>query len=154
MFFLSAVLPLVLAEAGLLPRTGEIARLALYASKFCWGLAFGALIVCAPVMATESADREQRPGHVTRIGLIFGLIFFATKAGNGIGGFLAGGSVKLAGLPGFERGSTMVPSLASMQTIAWSVLLVSLVTAVLCLWLIGSRYEAERGSAAAAPSHN
>jgi Na+/melibiose symporter-like transporter len=141
-FFLSSVLPLILCEAGLLERTGAIARYALYASKFCWGLAFGALIVCVPVMATESADRLREKSGVTQVGLVFGLIFFATKAGNGIGGFLAGGSVRLADISALERGSIVMPPLSAMQELVWLVLLASGIAGGLCLWLIANRYAA------------
>jgi Na+/melibiose symporter-like transporter len=141
LFFLSAGLPLLLAESGLIPRVGDLPRLLLYACKFSWGLAFGALIVCVPVMATESADRDMQLGRGTRIGLIFGLIFFATKAGNGLGGFLAGASVKVAGLQPVEAGISWSPSLASMQLIAWITLGVTVVGAVLSQMIVGFRYQ-------------
>lgn len=145
-YSVTLIAPVLLVELGAYVRTEAIALNVLYAAKLLNGFAFGMLILCVPVMAAETADEWGAKTGRLLPALLFGAIFFTTKAGSGLGGLLAGGVIDVIELPGAAALRVGEASITAGQLsrlgIAYSAAIAALLAAIVTLLWRG--YDLDR----------
>jgi len=139
-YSITLIAPVLMVECGLFDRTSQEALAALYLCKVVSGFTFGLLILCIPVMAAEVADEWGTKSGRLVPALVFGSIFFTTKAGSGLGGLVVGGGLEFVDIPSSDllRNGTAMLTSGQLSLLGWFYA-ISVLTILIAIMIVLTR---------------